>query len=226
MGIEGAAKRRVIVDAQIAPEPDESGHTGSTLRSVGELIERYRLFPLGLVLLPGEVVPLHIFEERYKTMIEECLELEEPFGIVWLADDGLREIGCSATVTQLLERAEDGRMNILVQGQRAFRLLRRLDEQPDPSEAQVGGPARSRYADVVERVTDSRPSEGDLEELDAFGMAATLDFELEAKQGLLELRSEAQRLFRLRQLLDKALKGIDEAEAAAEKGRSNGKVRL
>ncbi len=205
---------------------------------MGELIERFRLFPLGLVLLPGEVVPLHIFEERYKTMIDECLELEESFGIIWLSDDGLREVGCSANVTQLLERADDGRMNILVQGTGAFRLLHRrdvlpypagdvelLEEQPDPPELDYGAPARSRYADVVERVTDSRPGEDDLAELDAYGMAATLDFELEAKQGLLELRSETQRLFRLRQLLDKALRRIDDAESAAERARSNGKVR-
>ncbi len=204
---------------------------------MGELIERFRLFPLGLVLLPGEVVPLHIFEERYKTMIGECLELEEPFGIVWMADDGLRETGCSAHVTQLLERAEDGRMNILVQGGGAFRVLRRredlpypagdvelLDERPDPPGDDPGPATRSRYADIVERVTDSRPNENDLCELDAYGMAATLDFEPDAKQRLLELRSESERLVCLRELFDKALRRIDHAEAAAEQARSNGKV--
>jgi len=206
---------------------------------VGEFIERFRLFPLGLVLLPGEVAPLHVFEERYKTMIGECLELGEPFGIVWLADDGLRETGCSASVTQLLARAEDGRMNILVQGEGAFRLLRRrddlpypagdvelLDEHPDSPDDDEGRATRSRYADIVERVTDSRPSDSDLEELDAYGMAATLDFELEAKQGLLELRSESERQVRLRELFDKALRRIDHAETAAEQARSNGKIRL
>ncbi|MDQ3719877.1 MAG: LON peptidase substrate-binding domain-containing protein [Actinomycetota bacterium] len=205
---------------------------------MAEFIERFRLFTLGLVLLPGEVVPLHVFEERYKTMIDECLDLEEPFGIVWLGDHGLREIGCSANVTQLLERAEDGRMNILVQGEGAFRLLRRrddlpypagdvelLDERADPPGDDQGAATRSRYADIVERVTDSRPSESDLEELDAYGMAATLDFELEAKQELLELRSESERLVRLRELFDKALRRIDQAETAAEQARSNGRVK-
>ncbi len=63
---------------------------------MGEIVERFPLFPLGLVLLPGEVVPLHIFEERYKTMIGECLEEESEFGILWMGDDGLQEIGCAA----------------------------------------------------------------------------------------------------------------------------------
>jgi Lon protease-like protein len=204
-----------------------------------DLLERFPLFPLGLVLLPGEVVPLHIFEERYKLMIEECLEGEKEFGIVWMSDDGLKEVGCTARVAQLLERMEDGRMNILVQGDAAFRLLRRiedlpypagdvelLDEQGEGEEGANGSNARERYAELVERVTDSRPSETDLEELDAYGMAATLDFALDAKQGLLELRSEGQRMEHLTDLFDATIKRIDSAEKAAERARTNGKVRF
>ena len=227
----------MVVSAQIAPEPDERRHAGGTLRTVAESKEHFRLFPLGLALLPAEVVPLHIFEERYKTMINECLDQGEPFGIVWMASGGLRDIGCAAQVTQLLERAEDGRMNILVQGTQAFRLVRRIDDLPYPAgdvellddtggEDDEGEETRSRYADLVERVTDSRPTDADLAGLDAYGMAATLDFEMESKQELLELRSEAERLVRLRALFAKALKRIDHAETAAEQARSNGKVKL
>jgi len=91
---------------------------------MSELEESFPLFPLELVLLPHEVVPLHIFEERYKLMIGSCLEQDSEFGILWLSDDGLREVGCSARVAQVLERAEDGRMNILAQGGRPFRTPR------------------------------------------------------------------------------------------------------
>src|SRR3954462_8884020 len=147
-----------------------------------EELDRFPLFPQGLVLLPGEVVPLHIFEERYKLMIGECIEAGTEFGIVWMADDGLKDVGCTARITQLLERMEDGRMNILVQGDAPFRLLRRIEDMPYPAgavellpeeeedaEAATDSDARERYADLVERVTDSRPSTGDLEELDAYG---------------------------------------------------------
>jgi Lon protease-like protein len=203
-----------------------------------ELHDRFPLFPLGLVLLPGEVVPLHIFEDRYKLMIGECIEAGTEFGIVWMADDGLKEVGCTARITQLLERMEDGRMNILVQGDAPFRLLRRIEDLPYPAgdvellpEDEEAAPvpdndARERYADLVERVTDSRPSTTDLEELDAYGMAATLDFALDAKQGLLELRSEDSRLERLSDLFDATIKRLDHAERAAEQARSNGKVRF
>lgn len=197
------------------------------------------LFPLPMVLLPTEQVPLHIFEERYKQMIDECLDEEREFGIVWLSDDGLKPIGCSAEITQLLERMEDGRMNILVQGSQPFKLLRRIDDLPYPAgdieplddeetplDPDVAATARERYADLVERVTDSRPAEAALEELSAYGMAATVEFPHEAKQDLLELRSEEERMRALGELLEATMKRLDYAEETNELAKSNGKVRL
>ena len=63
---------------------------------MAESFDRFPLFPLGLVLLPSEVIPLHVFEERYKLMIGECIDGKTEFGVVWMSDDGLREVGCSA----------------------------------------------------------------------------------------------------------------------------------
>ena len=83
----------------------------------------FPLFPIGIVALPTELVPLHIFESRYKTMIGECLERESEFGIVWLSDEGLRPIGCACEISEVLDRAEDGRMNILTRGTRPFRIV-------------------------------------------------------------------------------------------------------
>jgi Lon protease-like protein len=204
---------------------------------VGEAIDQLPLFPLGLVLLPTEVVPLHIFEERYKTMIGECLDGDSDFGILWLSDDGLKQVGCTASVTQLLERMDDGRMNILVQGGRPFRLLRRIEELEYPAgdvevlddddadvDPSVAAEARSRYADLVARVTDDRPAEAALTELDAYGMAATIDFALDAKQGLLELRSEEERLKLVAKLFGATMQKIDYVEQVREQARSNGKA--
>ena len=205
-----------------------------------ELLERFPLFPLGLVLLPGEVVPLHIFEERYKEMIGRCLDDGSEFGIVWMSDDGLKEVGCSARITQLLEQMDDGRMNILVEGDTPFRLLRRVDDLPYPAgdvelldeeedeepAGAAGDSAREGYAELVERVTDSRPTDRDLLQLDAYGMAATIDFDLESKQALLELRSEEGRLERLSELFATTMERLDHAERAAERARGNGKVRF
>jgi Lon protease-like protein len=210
---------------------------------MADLLERFPLFPLGLVLLPGEVVPLHIFEERYKLMIGECLENDTGFGIVWLSDDGLRDVGCTALVTQVIDRMEDGRMNILVEGSEPFRLLRRIDDMPYPagdvemlddateeaaaaSLAELTSEAHERYADLVEHVTDERPSPDDLEHLDAYGMAATIEFDAAPKQELLELRSERERLVRVRDLFVATMKRLAEAEEAGELARSNGRIRI
>src|ERR1700741_2199441 len=97
------------------------------------LSRNFPLFPLGIVALPGELVPLHIFEERYKTMMNECLRDEKEFGIVWLSDDGLREIGCACATERVLERMEDGRMNLLTRGTRPFRVVERQSELAYPA---------------------------------------------------------------------------------------------
>jgi Lon protease-like protein len=206
---------------------------------VGEVEERFPLFPLGLVMLPTEVVPLHIFEDRYKLMIGECLEGETEFGIVWLADDGLREVGCTATVEQLLEKMDDGRMNILARGGRPFRLLRRIEDMPypagdiellddDPGDAdeELAAETRESYAALVEHVTDERPDADRLAELSAYGMAATIELSPEPKQALLEERSEQARLRVVGELFGLALGRLEKAEEAQEAARSNGKVRF
>src|SRR3954462_13720064 len=100
---------------------------------MGDAVRDLPLFPLPLVALPTEQVPLHIFEERYKLMIGECLEQGTQFGILWLSDDGLRDVGCSANVTELLEQMDDGRMNVLIQGATPFRLVRRIEDLPYPA---------------------------------------------------------------------------------------------
>jgi Lon protease-like protein len=206
---------------------------------VGERLESFPLFPLGIVLLPEEVVPLHIFEDRYKLMVGECLEYEREFGIVWLSDSGLREVGCTAAITELLETMDDGRMNILVRGSKPFRLLRRIEDLPypagdielldddgaDPNPSSLEE-TRERYADLVERLTDSRPDDAQLDELGAYGIAATIDFAHDAKQSLLESRSEEERLTMLSELIASAMKRVDYVERAGERAKSNGKIRF
>jgi Lon protease-like protein len=82
------------------------------------------LFPLPIVLVPTERIPLHIFEPRYKELIDECIELGEEFGLVLATGDGaVHEIGTRARVAQLVELLDDGSMNIVVEGGERFRLL-------------------------------------------------------------------------------------------------------
>jgi Lon protease-like protein len=203
----------------------------------GDVLERFPLFPLGLVLLPQELVPLHIFEERYKQMINECLESDGEFGIVWLSDDGLRDIGCTARIDRVIERFDDGRMNILVVGAQPFRLLERVEDMAYPAgeielledfdvdgDPELAEQARARYAELVERATEEKPDLDEIAQLDAYGMAATVEHPPEAKQALLELRAENDRLRMVDEMFRTAIKRVAYAEEAAERAQTNGSV--
>ncbi|MDP9376818.1 MAG: LON peptidase substrate-binding domain-containing protein [Actinomycetota bacterium] len=204
-----------------------------------ELVRDFPLFPLGMVVLPSEVLPLHIFEERYKKLVSHCLENESEFGVVWLADDGLKPIGCACQISEVLERLPDGRMNVAVQGTRPFRIEGREDRLPFPAgtvefledppeeiDPEAADAARAAFAELVELATDSRPEPDELLVMDAYEMAATVEFGLDAKQGLLDLRSESARLRLLTRLFRAALKRLEVAEENDERVRSNGHIRL
>jgi len=203
------------------------------------LVRDFPLFPLGIVALPSEVVPLHIFEERYKTMMEECLSEHREFGIIWLSDDGLRPVGCACEITEVLERMDDGRLNLVARGTRPFRIVEReerlpypagvvefLDDREEEADADTAALARESYAELVEKATERRPEALELADMGAYDMAATVDFGLDAKQGLLDLRSENARLRLVTRLFRAAMKRLEFVEKAQARARSNGKVRF
>lgn len=199
----------------------------------------FPLFPLGLVALPTETVPLHIFEERYKTMIGECIDDDHEFGIVWLADDGLHEVGCACRVERVVEQLDDGRLNILARGTRPLRVHQRQSHLPYPAgvveflpdraeqtDATTRTQAQAAYAELVKRATDRELTAVELAPMGAYAMAATVDFGLEAKQGLLDLRSENTRLRLVTRLFRAAIKRLDFVDRAQARAKSNGKVRF
>lgn len=197
------------------------------------------LFPLDLVLLPGEVVPLHIFEPRYRLLIEERLDGGE-FGIVLAAEDSMRECGCAARVVEVVERLEDGRLNILVQGGRRFRLLE-LRPPDDPQAVYLSG--------LVEFFEDVEPGAPDqlrggvleafrrmltLMEVESprepwgggqlsFRVAAAVELGAPLKQQLLEARSEEQRLQTLLGVMEALLPRLALRKEREEAIRGNGK---
>ncbi|HTB71096.1 MAG TPA: LON peptidase substrate-binding domain-containing protein [Solirubrobacteraceae bacterium] len=209
----------------------------------------FPLFPLGIVALPSERVPLHIFEDRYRRMIERCLRAEpgsreREFGIVWLSDEELKDVGCACEIERVLERMDDGRLNIVARGTRPFRLLERQDELPYPAgvveflhdDAHAPGPApdddddaasaHELYRELVEQATDRQLTEEELALMDAYEMAATVEFGVDAKQELLELRSERARLRLLATLLRAAIERLALIDRAQTRAQSNGKVRF
>jgi Lon protease-like protein len=201
------------------------------------LVRDFPLFPLGMVALPTELIPLHIFEERYKTMIGRCLDERSEFGIVWMAEDGLRTIGCACEIAEVVERLDDGRINLIARGTRPFRIDTRQEELPYPAgtveflddrdeeaDAELAEAAHAAYADLVNEATDRTPDLDEIGAMSAYQMAATVEFGLDAKQGLLDLRSESARLRLVTRLFRAAIKRLDFVNRAQARARSNGKV--
>ena len=195
------------------------------------------LFPLQLVLLPTERVPLHIFEPRYKELIGECLEEGLEFGLVLEDEDGRRDVGTQAAVVEVLQVFDDGRMNVVVEGRRRFRLVELtagrefltgevepVEDDPDPAppeevEAALG--VFRRLVEVAESdVDEPDPAVGDL----SFELASRVDFGHELKQEILELRSERRRLKRLVEILGRAVEAIALEKEVRERASGNGRV--
>ena len=195
------------------------------------------LFPLGIVLLPTEQVPLHIFEERYKELIAECLADEEEFGLVYADADGVREIGTRAAVIEVLARLEDGRMNVVVEGRERFRLLELTEgrsfhtgavepfvDEDDPADPE----SATRALELFERLRDLTGSEVDVPAADSpqlsYELAARVELAPEAKQALLQEVSERVRVERVGELLVEASLTVERQRRAAERAATNGKV--
>jgi Lon protease-like protein len=196
------------------------------------------IFELPLALLPGEQLPLHIFEERYKRMIGRSVDEGEPFGVVLRDDEGARSVGCTARVEEVLERFDDGRMNVVVSGQEPFRVLDRFEAPEYPAgEVEVidedDGPAldedsataaRDAFAELAERATGERPAAEELDGASAYAIAARIELPAETKQRLLELRDEDERMELLANALGAVEAALERAEEAAERASGNGKV--
>jgi Lon protease-like protein len=196
------------------------------------------LFPLDLVLLPGEQRPLHIFEERYKELIGECLEDGAEFGLVLADDEGMRPVGTRAAVVEVLQEFEDGRMDVVVEGRQRFRLVEltegrsyataEVDDVDDEVEESPTGDEVERAVDAFQRVVQAAQVEVD--EVDpaagglSFQIGARIDLGNEVKQSLLEITSERERLTQLEPLLRRAAESVRVDREVRERASGNGRV--
>jgi Lon protease-like protein len=196
------------------------------------------LFPLPIVLVPTERIPLHIFESRYRELIQECIEEDGEFGLVLATGDGaVHEIGTRARVTAVLDTLEDDTINIAVEGGLRFRLLELTrgrsfqtgvvedvdDEDDPPSEADS-----VRALEVFRELAEAADSDVDFPEASAsdldWELAARVDFGVEPKQELLSTTSPARRMLRLIELLETSLEAVKLDKTLRERGERNGKV--
>lgn len=200
-------------------------------------IDSLPLFPLNLVLYPGEHVSLHIFEERYKDLTAYCLEHDVPFGIVQAGDDAWADVGTTARIDRVVNRYEDGRSDIVVRGEERFRLEAVRDDQASYYTADVTlieDEERTIDLDLKERVITQhmkllelagRTVRPDLyENVDrlSFVLAQNAALDDEQKQDLLRHRTEDERIRYLIHHFESIIPRIEQQEGVQRRIRSNG----
>jgi Lon protease-like protein len=192
------------------------------------------VFPLDVVLFPGTPMPLHIFEPRYKEMVNECLEEKKTFGIVRSLEEGLADVGCTAEIVAVTKKYDDGRMDIVTEGRERFELLEVNEERPflrgsvlyfhdDPGRAtdeQVAH-AIKLHADIL-AMSGADPSLPEDQAHLSFHMAGSLPLDLDFKQALLEMRSEARRMEALITAFETILPNLRRTVRVRQKAGGNG----
>lgn len=195
------------------------------------------LFPLDVVLLPSTPLPLHIFEPRYKEMIAECLAQNRIFGVVRALEQGLAEVGCTAEIVTVVKEYPDGRLDLVAEGRNRFEIVAvnqdrsflqgevlMIDDEP-------GSPPQQDAARAVQLHSELLAVAGAEQDLSAadpallsFYLAGSLPLDLDFKQKLLSLRSEAERLSSLITYLETIIPNLHRAARAREKAGGNGHV--
>jgi Lon protease-like protein len=194
------------------------------------------IFALPTVLVPGERMPLHIFEDRYKQLIDDCVDHDQEFLLLYADEVGTRELGCAARVEEVLERFDDGRLNIVVEGTALLRVVEitrgqtyttaMADEAAeDLAVTQETEPLLELYRQIAaagggdpeeDLLASGRPL--------SYAIMARVDFPAAEKQRVLELRSESERLMAIVDLLARGLQALAQIEQIRERAQTNGKV--
>jgi Lon protease-like protein len=195
------------------------------------------IFPLGIVVYPGENVNLHIFEPRYKQLVKECHENKKPFGIPAVLNNKLQENGTLVNVTELSKMYDNGEMDIKTKGEKVFRMLELIKEVPDKlySGAIVNYPDNKEKGDIelMRRVMNgirelhkllnvSKDFKKPDEELNAYEVAHHIGLTLQEEYELLGLMNELQRQEYIKRHLTKVLPMVAEMEGLKEKIKQNG----
>ena len=199
-------------------------------------IQSLPLFPLGLVLYPNERLPLHIFEERYKELTHYCLDNDEPFGIVLFDEGKMAEVGSTARIQEVVNRYDDGRMDIVVTGEDRFRLEQVYDresyitadvetlEEPDEDlDFQLRERVITQHMKLLELAGRTvRPGLYEDVEYLSFVLAQNAGLASAQKQEILELDSENQRVEYLIDHFQDLIPRVEQRDDVRRRIRSNG----
>lgn len=195
------------------------------------------IFPLGIVVYPGENLNLHIFEARYKQLVTECYNAQKPFGIPTVIDSKVQDYGSLVEITNMSKVYDNGEMDIKTKGLRIFRILEVIREVPDklysgaivnyPDNYQQGNPDSMRKVmnsirELHKLLNVSKDFKKEDGELRSYEVAHHIGLSLEEEYELLGLLDERQRQEYLKRHLTKVLPLLAGMEELKEKIKLNG----
>jgi Lon protease-like protein len=196
------------------------------------------LFPLDLVLFPGTSLPLHIFEPRYREMISECLGRKKLFGVVRAKEEGVAEIGCTAEIITVAKKYPDGRMDIITEGRERFEVMQvnqerpflqaevlYLRDEPDQASSDEVAQAVKLQSEIMQLAGSETANrrESDNSQL-SFRLVGPLPLDLDFKQTLLGMKSEAERVRAVVSYFEAILPNLRRTVRVRQKAGGNGHV--
>ena len=195
------------------------------------------LFPLDVVLFPGAPLPLHIFEPRYKELVTECLAHKTPFGMIRARENALAEVGCTAVILNVTKTYEDGRLDISTEGGQRFEIQQLNQERSflrgkvvfvEDEPSQVSSSDNDTVIQLHEQLFEVLGQPIEVEKSYAslsFQLAHELPVDLDFKQSILEMKSEAERIETLIEYYRSTIPKVEKTMRARDKASGNGHVR-
>ena len=175
------------------------------------------MFPLNIVVLPFEEVPLHIFEPRYKKMIKESVENDTPFGIVLNNNGSIDNIGCSLNVTKIIKHYKTGEYDLIATGNKCFQVLDKVKKEdlwignieymdaPIIENDKILKLVQNKYIELLIKLGKDENFEIYLEREISFQFLIGITLPLDLKRNILLLENESERLLYINDLFDKVL---------------------
>ena len=194
------------------------------------------VFPLGLVLYPKELLPLHIFEDRYREMIAYCLDEKAPFGVLLMQEGKMADVGCEAVIDRVVTTYDDGRMDIIVEGTERFRVtdlqssksymtadVEGINEPDEPIQFETRERVITQHMRLLE-LAGRKVRPNIYQNLDgiSFFIAHNVGLSSEQKQQVLEMLTENERIGYLASHLETLIPKVEEYEDVRKKVQSNG----
>ena len=178
-----------------------------------------KIFPIGLTVLPKDIVPLHIFEERYKILVRNCIDEDDVFGMVFRdRNKNIRQYGCIVKVSSVENQYSDGRLDIIVEGYERFKIISSkkneqlwisnieiIEEEINKNDDKLFSKVFDKYLQLLILMGKDEFIQQEISKKNSFDLTRNVLLPNKIKQKLISLNSENERLLFIEKILDKYL---------------------